>query len=181
MIPAFLHIKLGLAKQILQELATIGAAYERAKQLLKLSDAKMKAGVVNGPQLRILFNDNEFSSLLNRKERRAWKALQEICSGLLGNNRAHNYKALVKELIKSFQLLGCNMSLKVHILHAHLDTFPENCGAVSDEQGERTHQTMKKMVKCYKNKNNGNYDNLLADAIWMDFYDNPNAKHARKK
>ena len=156
MLPAFLHIKLGLGKQILQELDPNGKAYARAKELLKLSDAKMKAGVVNGPQLRMLFADQIFLNLLNKKEKRAGLAFQAVCSGLLGNVRAPNYTQLVNELIKSFQFLRCKMSLKVHILHAHLSTFPVNCGAVSDEQGERTHQTMHELVQCYKHKNGGN-------------------------
>ena len=33
--------------------------------------------------------------------------------------------------------MGCNMSLKVHVLHSHLDFFWENLGDVSDEHGER--------------------------------------------
>jgi hypothetical protein len=37
------------------------------------------------------------------------------------------------------------MSLKVHFLNAHLDYFPENLGAVSEEQGERFHQDIKEM------------------------------------
>ena len=32
------------------------------------------------------------------------------------------------------------MSLKVHILDAHLDKFKENMGAYSEEQGKRFHQ-----------------------------------------
>ena len=36
--------------------------------------------------------------------------------------------------------MGCRMSLKVHILDAHLDKFKENMGAYSEEQGERFHQ-----------------------------------------
>jgi hypothetical protein len=35
-----------------------------------------------------------------------------------------------------------SLSLKVHFLHAHLDFFPQNLGAVSDEQGERFHQNI---------------------------------------
>ena len=37
------------------------------------------------------------------------------------------------------------MSINVHFLHGHLDSFPENCGEVSDEQGARFHQDMKVM------------------------------------
>ncbi|GBN33164.1 hypothetical protein AVEN_20146-1 [Araneus ventricosus] len=40
-------------------------------------------------------------------------------------------------MIKNFKILGCSMTLKVHFLDSHLDYFPENLGAVSEEQGER--------------------------------------------
>ena len=39
------------------------------------------------------------------------------------------------------------MSVKVHFLHSHLDYFPENLGAMSEEQGERFHQVLKTMEK----------------------------------
>jgi hypothetical protein len=44
------------------------------------------------------------------------------------------------------------MSLKVHFLGSHLDFFPENLGAVSDEHGERFHQDIYKMEKRYQGK-----------------------------
>jgi hypothetical protein len=31
------------------------------------------------------------------------------------------------------------MSVKTHFLNSHLDFFPENCGSVRDERGERFH------------------------------------------
>ncbi|MFP3032588.1 MAG: hypothetical protein ACEY3M_16215 [Wolbachia sp.] len=34
------------------------------------------------------------------------------------------------------------MSLKIHFLDSHLEFFPKNVGAVSDEHGERFHQDM---------------------------------------
>ena len=36
------------------------------------------------------------------------------------------------------------MSIKMHYLFSHIDRFPENLGAMSDEQGERFHQDIKK-------------------------------------
>jgi hypothetical protein len=39
--------------------------------------------------------------------------------------------------------MGCNVSLKVRFLDPHLEFFPENLGAVSDEHGERFHQDMR--------------------------------------
>jgi hypothetical protein len=46
-------------------------------------------------------------------------------------------------MLDKFKLLGCNMSLKLHFLASHLDYFPPNLGAVSEEQGERFHQDLK--------------------------------------
>ena len=44
------------------------------------------------------------------------------------------------------------MSVKVHFLHSHLDYFPENLGAMSEEQGERFHQDLKTMEKRYQGR-----------------------------
>ncbi|PSN45710.1 hypothetical protein C0J52_19134, partial [Blattella germanica] len=52
------------------------------------------------------------------------------CSNFLGNVKADNYKELVKNFLKSYQHMGCNMSLKFDILHSHLDVFPPNMGAM---------------------------------------------------
>ena len=42
------------------------------------------------------------------------------------------------------------MSLKIHFLHSHLDFFPENCGEVSDEHGERFHEDISSKEKRYQ-------------------------------
>lgn len=56
------------------------------------------------------------------------------------------------------------MSLKIHFLHSHLDFFPENLGAVSDEHGERFHQEMKTIERRYQ----GFWDErMMGDYIWF--------------
>ena len=59
--------------------------------------------------------------------------------------------------------MGCNMSLKVHVLHSHLDFFAENLGDVSDEHGERFHQDISVMKKLFIGKWN---PGMLADYCW---------------
>ena len=44
------------------------------------------------------------------------------------------------------------MSLKEHVLDSHLDIFPQNLGAVSDEHRQRFHQDIYTMEKQYKGK-----------------------------
>ncbi|UYV67906.1 hypothetical protein LAZ67_5002464 [Cordylochernes scorpioides] len=73
----------------------------------------------------------------------------------------------------SLNALGCNMSLKIHFLHSHLDFFPDNLGAVSDEHGERFHQDISSMEKRYQGKWS---PAMLADYCWTLKRDLPQAK-----
>jgi hypothetical protein len=66
-----------------------------------------------------------------------------------GKRKAQKYKDHVNSLLQSYQKLGCNMSLRIYFLHSKLNFFPENCGAVSDEHGERFHQDISSMKKRY--------------------------------
>jgi hypothetical protein len=45
--------------------------------------------------------------------------------------------------------VGCNMSLK---MHSHLDFFPENMGAVSDECGDNFYEDISQMEERYSGK-----------------------------
>jgi hypothetical protein len=86
-----------------------------------------------------------------------------VSAYFLGNIRAENYKELVEDMLTSYHTLGCNMSLKIHLLHSHFDFFPNNCGMVSDEQGERFHQETATMEKQCQ----GKWSNLMvADYCW---------------
>ncbi|GBN30600.1 hypothetical protein AVEN_216119-1 [Araneus ventricosus] len=92
-------------------------------------------------------------------ENQAWVAFKDVVEGFLGNERKENYKELVTELLRTY-LLGCNMSIKIHFLHSHLEYFPDNLGKMSDEQGERFHQDIKEIERRYQ----GRWDvNMMAD------------------
>ena len=67
----------------------------------------------------------------------------------LGNKKEPNYKELVKKLIKSYQNMGCPMSVKLYFLCSHVDFFQENLGDFSEEQGERFHQDIEPMARRY--------------------------------
>ncbi|GBM21863.1 hypothetical protein AVEN_32851-1 [Araneus ventricosus] len=53
-------------------------------------------------------------------------------------------------MLTLFQDFGCNMSLKIHFLDFHWNFFPDECGQVSDEHGERFHQNIANMGKQYQ-------------------------------
>ncbi|GBN53257.1 hypothetical protein AVEN_77874-1 [Araneus ventricosus] len=56
--------------------------------------------------------------------------------------------------------MGCNMSLKIHFLHSHLEFYPENLESVSDEHGARFHQDISNMGA----RNRGKWNpKMLAD------------------
>ena len=68
-----LHVKLGLIKQFVKQLDTEGEAFKHIQQLFpKLSEAKIKAGVYMGPEVKRLINSIDFPELLSEVERTAW-------------------------------------------------------------------------------------------------------------
>ena len=90
-------------------------------------------------------------------------AFTNVVKDFLGNKKPHNYKELVAELLSIFQDVGCNMSIKIHYLKSHLDSFPENLGSVSDEQGERFNQDIK-VRKCRYQRRWDKH--MMADYCW---------------
>ena len=129
----------------------------------RLSDAKIKGGIFVVPQKSTLLKSKSLEAKINKTEKEAWQAFQNVVNGFLGNKRNQNYKELVKKLIKSYQNTGCRMSVKLHFLCSHLDFFQENLGDFSEEHGERFHQDIEPMEKRYK----GRWDSaMIGDYIW---------------
>ena len=109
-------------------------------------------------------------------ESEAWKAFVLVVKNFLGNKKTSNYEELINNMIYAFKNLGYNMSIKMHYLFSHIDRFPENLGAMSNEQGERFHQDIKKLETRYQ----GRWDAaLMADYYWTLKRDIPSAEHSR--
>jgi hypothetical protein len=153
-----LHIKIGLTTQLFKKI------YQQNTEVIKvlktmfpnLSDAKLKAGVYDGPQIREMFKKEVLlKQKMSRDEIHAFTCLQNVCEKFLGNQRARNYRQLVKDMITSYAKLNINITIKMHSLICHLDLFKDNCGAYSDEQGERFHQDLKRNEEDYFNMVNG--------------------------
>ena len=159
-----LHIKLGLMKQFTKALPKDGDCFQYlVTRFPKVSYEKLKEGIFVGPQIRKLMKDNLFESTMNPVEKRAWVSFKEVVN-FLGNHKHPEYKTMVKRMLQSFMKLGCNMSVKLHFLHSHVDFFPANLGDVSEEQGERFHQDIKDMEKRYQGRWNAN---MMADYCFM--------------
>ena len=158
-----LHIKLGLIKQFVKQLDTEGEAFKYIQQLFpKLSEAKIKAGVFVGPEVKRLINSIDFPELLSEVERTAWMYFVSVVNGFLGKHRAENFMELVEGLVEAYRKMDCRMSLKVHVLHAHLDESKDNMGDYSEEQGERFHQDVRSFEERYKEQYN---ESMMGDYI----------------
>ena len=118
-----------------------------------------------------------FNNLLKGDEKKAWDTFCLVSNNFLGNIRAENYKELIEDMLTLYHKLGCNMSLKIHMLHSHLDFFPKNCGMVSDEHGERFHQEIATMEKRYQGKRS---TCTLADYCWTLIRNAPEQLHKRQ-
>ena len=174
-----LHIKLGLMKNFVKAMAKQNSnGFEfLCKKFPKLSLAKLKEGIFVGPQIWKVFEDPECEKTLNTLELRAWHAFKWICSNFFGNVKSNSYQEGVAELLAAYKEMGCRMSLKMHFLHSHFDFFPENLGAVSDEQGERFHQDIQAMEERYKGVWN---EGMMGDYCWMLYLDDANHPYKRK-
>ena len=140
-------------KNFVKALHKNGAAFQHLSTVFPgLSATKLKEGIFVGPQIREVLKDTDFEKLLNLKELRAWETFKSVCRGFLGNTRVPDYQACIEKLLKSYEDMGCRMSLKIHFVHSHLNFFPPNFGAVSDEHGERFYQDITKMESNYQGK-----------------------------
>ena len=107
--------------------------------------------------------DSTFNDALSAVELSAWRSLKSVITNFLRNHWSAEYEKEVDELLRNFQKLGACMSVKFHFLRSHLDYFPQNCGDLSEEQGERFHQDIRVMKERYQ----GRWDvNFLADYFW---------------
>ena len=102
-----------------------------------------------GPQIRHLMKENLFESTMNSAEKRAWVSFKKVVANFLGNNKHPKYKTMVKTMtmLQSFIKLGCNMNVKLHFLHSHIEFFPANLGDVSENKenvSTRTSRTWKR-------------------------------------
>jgi len=122
-----LHIKLGLMQNSVKGMDKTGHGFEYARSKFQnVSDAKMKEGILIGPQIRELMQDKHFDEDLNETERNGWLSFKRIFKDFLGNHKAVNYQDVWQDLLTLYKAMECNMSLKIHFLESQLDFIPEN-------------------------------------------------------
>ena len=129
------------------------------------------------PQIRKLFRDDMFNSVLQGDEEKAWDSFRLLSTNFFGNIRAENYKEFIEDMLSLCHKVGCNMSLRKHMLHSHLYFFPDNCGMVRDEHVEHFHQEIATMKKRYQGKWS---TSMLADCCWTVVGNAPEQLHKRQ-
>jgi hypothetical protein len=120
-----LHIKLGIMKQFAKALPKNGNCFRYVcKKFPHLSEAKLKEVMFVGPDIRKLMFDEDFLLTMTEVEREAWIAFKSVVTKFLGNNKDPDYVIIVANMLETFKVLGCVMSLKLHFLKFVLGFFP---------------------------------------------------------
>jgi hypothetical protein len=164
-------------KTFVKAMDRTGSAFKYlAEKFPRLSEVKIKRGFLW--VLRSASSSETICSTayFRTTRKKAWDAFRLVSSNFLGNIRAENYKELIQDM-SLYHKLGCNMFLKTHMLHSHLDLFPDNCGMVSDEHGEHFHQEIATMKKRYQGKWS---TSMLADCCWTVVGNAPEQLHKRQ-
>ena len=128
-----------------------------------------------GPQIREVLKDTDFAELLNLKELRAWEAFKSVCSGFLGNTREPDYQACIEKLLKSYEDMGCRMSLKIHFLQRTSTSFRQTLEQCVMSM-EKDSTSIFKMESNYQGKWN---PGMMGNFCWMLLRDTPEAKYTR--
>ncbi|GBL99085.1 hypothetical protein AVEN_227581-1 [Araneus ventricosus] len=153
-----------------------GVAFLHLRNKFKhLSEAKVKEGVFIGPQIKAVLCEEK---KLSEAEKAAWLAFKSVCTHFLGNKQAEYYEDLVVDMVKCFHVIGCNKSLKLHVLDSHLNFFPQNLGAISDEHGERFHRYISMFEKRVSERWNRS---ILAEYCWSVIRDTQSDAYKKKR
>ena len=67
-----------------------------------MSFEKIKAGVLDGPEICALVRDDEFVRMTNDKEKEAWLSFAAVIKNFLGNQKADNDEILVSRMLLAF-------------------------------------------------------------------------------
>jgi hypothetical protein len=88
---------LKLKKNLIKVLDMKGPAFTYlCGKIPRLIFENVKAGVFTGPQIRQLFKDRKFETVLSDKEKAAWQSFEKFSNGFLENFKAANFRELLQ-------------------------------------------------------------------------------------
>lgn len=75
----------------------------------------------------------------------------DIGNNFLGTHKAENYSGILANLLNSYKVKKCNLSLKINFLDSHRE-FSECIGTISVEYGKSCHQQISRAHKRHQGK-----------------------------
>ena len=88
-----LHIKHALMENFVKDLNKDNLSFKFLQSKFPaVSDAKLGAGVFNGPQIRELIKDTTFDEVLTEAEKKAWESFKNVSTKFLGKYMAQTMK-----------------------------------------------------------------------------------------
>jgi hypothetical protein len=106
-----LHIKLGIMKQFVKALDKSGSCFQYlGRNFAALSEAKVKEGMFDGPQIRQLMKDTAFTDNMSDIEFQASNAFKDVVKKFLGNAKDPQCEKIVGSTLEKLHILGYNMS-----------------------------------------------------------------------
>lgn len=116
-----LHNKLGLMKQFLKVILQDGPYFKYLSMHFPSSHKKkLKAGIFVGPQMK-KWSIKILKKMINKIEKDAWNSFASVTQNVLSNNKDPNNWNIVETMLEFFKKMCCNMSVKLHFLHSHIN------------------------------------------------------------
>lgn len=133
-----------------------------------LTMEKLKAGIINSPQIRLRITDPRFIVSMNEIESRDWSLFDLVVKNVLINRKGKKLHTSSRDF--HFIRFHCNMSIDVHYLHSNLDGFLYKLGT-------KAKCKMKDLTTDRKTAE-ANYQwrwdaNMMTDYIWNLMQDYP--------
>ena len=133
--------KVGKYKNFLKVLDQNSPAFHRLFDMFpKLSSEKIKAAILNGPNIRKLVKDKRFSCLLSENELKAWNNVKVVTGSVRADNDAFAHS--VSAMFEAFCNIDVRISVELYYLHSHLNLFYCDLQKVSNKHSKRFHQTI---------------------------------------
>ena len=84
----------------------------------------------------------------------------------LGRANPEPFQQKLNRMYQHFESIGVRMSVKMHYLRSHVNLFQSDLKNISDQHGERVHQTIAIFEKRFSHSTY--IANMLADFLWIN-------------
>ena len=162
-------MKLGLFKQFVKYMDKERDGFKSITSMFpKISIEKLRAGIFFGTVIDKVCKSHEFFESLDSTERTTFESMISVSRFVLTHNTEVSEFVkfnTAKSMVDGLRLMGANFSPKMHCIMSHFNKVVNNQSCVSDQHGERVHQTMRAFERRYEGKND---ISMISDYIWAN-------------